>query len=158
MQKITPFLWFDNQAEEAISFYISIFKGSKIGKVSRYGKTFPDKEGQVMSATFELFGQEFMALNGGPLFRFNESVSFFVHCEDQREVDYYWERLTADGGQESRCGWLKDRFGLSWQVVPNALAEMLSDKDPEKAGRVLQSMLTMSKIDIKELQRAREQH
>ena len=158
MQKITPFLWFDNQAEEAINFYTSIFKNSKVGKVSRYGKTFPEREGQVMTATFELFGQEFMALNGGPIFRFNESVSFFVHCEDQQEVDYYWEKLTADGGQESRCGWLKDKFGLSWQIIPNALAEMLGEKDPGKAGRVMQAMLTMSKIDIKALERARDQN
>jgi predicted 3-demethylubiquinone-9 3-methyltransferase (glyoxalase superfamily) len=157
MQKISPFLWFDNQAEEAMNFYTSIFKNSKIGKVSRYGKAFPDKEGQVMSATFELFGQEFMALNGGPLFHFTEAVSFFVHCEDQQEVDYYWQKLTGDGGKESRCGWLKDKFGLSWQIVPNALGEMLSDKDPEKASRVMQSMMTMSKIDIATLKKARDQ-
>jgi predicted 3-demethylubiquinone-9 3-methyltransferase (glyoxalase superfamily) len=157
MQKISPFLWFDNQAEEAMNFYTSIFKNSKIGKVSRYGKAFPDKEGQVMSATFELFGQEFMALNGGPLFHFTEAVSFFVHCEDQQEVDYYWQKLTADGGKESRCGWLKDKFGLSWQIVPNALGEMLSDKDPGKANRVMQSMMTMSKIDIATLKKARDQ-
>jgi len=156
MQKITPFLWFDNQAEEAMNFYTSIFTDSKVGKVSRYGKSFPDKEGQVMTATFELFGQEFMALNGGPLFSFTEAVSFFVHCEDQHEVDYYWDRLTADGGKESRCGWLKDKFGLSWQIIPNALTEMLSDKDPQKAGRVMHSMLTMSKIDINTLRQVRE--
>jgi len=156
MPKITPFLWFDNQAEEAMNFYTSIFTDSKVGKVSRYGKSFPDKEGQVMTATFELFGQEFMALNGGPLFSFTEAVSFFVHCEDQHEVDYYWDRLTADGGKESRCGWLKDKFGLSWQIIPNALTEMLSDKDPQKASRVMHSMLTMSKIDIDTLRQVRE--
>jgi len=157
MQKITPFLWFDNQAEEAMNFYTSIFKDSKPGRISRYGKGLPGKEGAVMSVTFELFGQEFMALNGGPLFPFTEAVSFFVHCEDQQEVDYYWQRLTADGGKESRCGWLKDKFGLSWQIIPKALSEMLGDKDPQKAQRVAQAMMSMSKIDINTLKQARDQ-
>jgi predicted 3-demethylubiquinone-9 3-methyltransferase (glyoxalase superfamily) len=157
MQKITPFLWFDHQAEEAMNFYTGIFKNSKPGKVSRYGPNVPGKAGQVMTATFELFGLEFTALNGGPLFHFNESVSFLVHCEDQQEVDHYWEKLTADGGTESRCGWLKDKFGLSWQIVPNALPEMLTDKDAAKASRVMQAMLAMSKIDIHALKQARDQ-
>ena len=156
MQKISPFLWFDNQAEEAMNFYTAIFKNSKPGNVSRYGSNVPGKGGQVMTATFELFGLEFIALNGGPLFQFNESVSFLVHCEDQQEADYYWEKLISDGGKESRCGWLKDKFGLSWQIIPKALSEMLADKDPEKASRVMQAMLTMSKIDIDALRQARD--
>jgi len=132
MPKITPFLWFDNQAEEAMNFYTSIFTDSKVGKVSRYGKSFPDKEGQVMTATFELFGQEFMALNGGPLFSFTEAVSFFVHCEDQHEVDYYWDRLTADGGKESRCGWLKDKFASPGRSSPTHSQRCLATKTPKR--------------------------
>lgn len=157
MQKITPFLWFDNQAEEAMNFYTSVFKDSKVGRISRYDSSFPDKAGTVMTATFVLFGQEFMALNGGPLFAFTEAISFLVHCENQQEVDDLWTKLTA-GGKESRCGWLKDKFGLSWQIIPNALGEMLADKDPAKAHRVMQAMLKMTKIDIAALERAREQN
>jgi predicted 3-demethylubiquinone-9 3-methyltransferase (glyoxalase superfamily) len=155
MQKIRPFLWFDNQAEEAMNFYVSIFKNSKVGKVSRYGDAGPGPKGTVMSATFQLEGQEFMALNGGPLFHFTEAISFFVDCKTQEEVDDLWGKLTA-GGQPSRCGWLKDKFGLSWQIIPSALMEMLQDKDPQKSNRVMQAMLQMSKIDIAGLKRAYE--
>jgi predicted 3-demethylubiquinone-9 3-methyltransferase (glyoxalase superfamily) len=155
MQKIRPFLWFDNQAEEAMNFYVSIFKNSKVGKVSRYGDAGPGPKGTVMSATFQLEGQEFMALNGGPLFHFTEAISFFVDCKTQEEVDDLWGKLTA-GGQPSRCGWLKDKFGLSWQIIPSALMEMLQDKDPQKSERVMQAMLQMSKIDIAGLKRAYE--
>jgi predicted 3-demethylubiquinone-9 3-methyltransferase (glyoxalase superfamily) len=155
MQKITPFLWFDNQAEEAMNFYVSIFKNSKVGKVSRYGDAGPGPKGTVMSATFQLEGQEFMALNGGPIFHFTEAISFFVDCKTQEEVDELWEKLCA-GGQPSRCGWLKDKFGLSWQIIPSALMEMLQDKDPQKSTRVMQAMLQMSKIDIAGLKRAYE--
>jgi predicted 3-demethylubiquinone-9 3-methyltransferase (glyoxalase superfamily) len=155
-QKITPFLWFDGNAEEAMNLYVSIFKNSKIGSVTRYGEGGPGPSGTVMSATFQLDGQEFMALNGGPLYSFTEAISFFVNCETQQEVDELWEKLT-EGGEPSRCGWLKDKFGLSWQIIPRALGEMLSDKDPEKAGRVLQAMLQMQKLDIKTLERAYSQ-
>jgi predicted 3-demethylubiquinone-9 3-methyltransferase (glyoxalase superfamily) len=155
MQKIRPFLWFDNQAEEAMNFYVSIFKNSKVGKVSRYGDAGPGPKGTVRSATFQLEGQEFMALNGGPLFHFTEAISFFVDCKTQEEVDELWDKLCA-GGQPSRCGWLKDKFGLSWQIVPSALMEMLQDKDPQKSKRVMQAMLQMSKIDIAGLKRAYE--
>jgi predicted 3-demethylubiquinone-9 3-methyltransferase (glyoxalase superfamily) len=147
MQKITPFLWFDNNLEEAMDFYSSVFKHSKIGNVTRYGEGGPGPAGSVMSATFELEGQEFMALNGGPLYKFTEAISFFVSCETQAEVDELWEKLAADGGQEGQCGWLKDRFGLSWQIIPNQLGEMLGDKDPAKAKRVMEVMLQMKKID-----------
>ena len=132
MQKITPFLWFNDQAEEAMNFYTAIFKNSRIGSVSRYGEGGPGQPGSVMTATFELDGQEFMALNGGPLFTFTEAISFFVNCETQAEVDELWEKLT-EGGEESQCGWLKDRFGLSWQIVPSVLGELLNDPDAEKA-------------------------
>ena len=155
MQKITPFLWFDGQAEEAMKFYASIFKNSKIGNVSRYGKGGPGPEGAVMTATFELEGQKFMALNGGPLFKFNEAISLFVDCETQEEVDELWEKLSA-GGQKSRCGWLKDKFGVSWQIIPRALGELLGDKDPKKSSRVMQAMLKMDKIDIAGLKQAYE--
>jgi predicted 3-demethylubiquinone-9 3-methyltransferase (glyoxalase superfamily) len=155
MQKITPFLWFDNQAEEAMNFYVSIFKNSKVGKVSRYGDAGPGPKGTAMSATFQLEGQEFMALNGGPVFHFTEAISLFVDCKTQEEVDELWEKLSA-GGQPSRCGWLKDKFGLSWQIIPSALMEMLQDKDPQKSKRVMQAMLQMSKIDIAGLKRAYE--
>jgi len=155
MQKITPFLWFDNQAEEAMNFYVSIFKNSKVGKVSRYGEAGPGPKGTVMSATFQLEGQEFMALNGGPVFRFTEAISFFVDCETQEEVDELWGKLSA-GGQPSKCGWLKDKFGLSWQIIPSALMEMLQDKDSQKSKRVMKAMLQMSKIDIAGLKRAYE--
>lgn len=155
-QKITPFLWFDNDAEEAITFYTSIFKDARIVSQSRYpeGAPGPAPAGSLMSATFQLAGQQFMALNGGPQFKFNEAVSFFVDCDTQEEVDYYWDRLTADGGAPGPCGWLKDRFGLSWQIVPKALSQMLGDADPAKAQRAMQAMLQMSKIDIAGLRRA----
>jgi predicted 3-demethylubiquinone-9 3-methyltransferase (glyoxalase superfamily) len=156
MQKITPFLWFNDQAEEAMNFYTAIFKNSKIGSVSRYGEGGPGQPGSVMTATFELDGQEFMVLNGGPLFTFTEAISFFVNCETQAEVDELWTKLT-EGGEESQCGWLKDKYGLSWQIVPSALGELLSDPDAEKAGRVMNAMLQMKKIDIAGLRAASEQ-
>src|SRR5918996_3419586 len=155
MQKITPFLWFDNNAEEAMNFYVSVFKNSKVLTVSRYGEAGPGPAGTVMTAEFELEGQEFVALNGGPRFKFTEAISFVVNCETQEEVDYFWERL-SEGGQQSRCGWLKDKFGLWWQVVPVILAELMGEKDPEKSKRVMQSMLTMDKIEIEPLKRAHE--
>ncbi|HET6595259.1 MAG TPA: VOC family protein [Anaerolineales bacterium] len=148
MQKITPFLWFDTQAEEAMNFYTSIFKNSKVLGVTRG----PNE--RAMSVKFELEGQEFIGLNAGPQFKFNEAISFLVDCKTQEEVDELWEKLTADGGEESMCGWLKDKYGLSWQIIPTALSEMLSDPDPEKAGRVMQAMLKMNKIDIQGLERA----
>jgi predicted 3-demethylubiquinone-9 3-methyltransferase (glyoxalase superfamily) len=151
MQKITPFLWFDNQAEEAMNFYTSIFTDSKVLSVT------PGPDGTAMSVTFELQGQEFMALNAGPQFKFNEAVSFFVSCKTQAEVDELWEKLTADGGEEGRCGWLKDKYGLSWQIIPTALGELMSGPDPEKAGRVVQAMLKMNKIDVPALQQAYDQ-
>jgi len=156
MQKITPFLWFDGNAEEAMNFYTSIFKNSKIGRITRYGDAGPGPKGTVMSATFQLDGQEFMALNGGPQFKFTEAISFFVNCETQEEVDELWEKLSA-GGQKSRCGWLKDKYGLSWQIIPSALGKMLGDKDPEKSQRVMKAMLQMDKIDIKGLEQAYKQ-
>ncbi len=155
MQKITPFLWFDGKAEEAMNFYTSIFKNSKIGRITRYGDAGPGPKGAVMSATFQLDGQEFMALNGGPQFKFTEAISFFVNCETQEEVDELWEKL-SDGGQKSRCGWLKDKYGLSWQIIPSALGKMLGDKYPEKSQRVMKAMLQMDKIDIRRLQEAHE--
>ena len=158
MQKITPFLWFDHQAEEAAKFYTSIFKNSKIGKILRYdeasAKAAGGPVGSVLTIEFEIEGQKFTALNGGPQFKFNESVSFVVNCETQEEVDYFWEKLTADGGKESACSWLKDKFGLSWQITPRVLIEMLQDKDAEKAARVMKAMLEMDKIDIKKLKEA----
>ncbi len=153
MQKITPFLWFDNNAEEAVTFYTSIFPDSKVGAMSRLPEGSPSP-GTVITGTITLAGQEFMVLNGGPHFKFNEAVSFFVSCKDQKEVDYYWNKLTADGGQESQCGWLKDKFGLSWQIVPDILGKLLSDKDGGKAGRAMQAMLKMKKLDIATLQKA----
>jgi predicted 3-demethylubiquinone-9 3-methyltransferase (glyoxalase superfamily) len=156
MQKITPFLWFDDQAEEAMHFYTSIFKNSKVGTVSRYPEGAPGPAGKVMSATFQLEGQEFMALNGGPLFKFTEAISLFVNCETQEEVDALWAKLSA-GGKESQCGWLKDKFGLSWQIIPTALGKMLGDPDRERAKRVMQAMLKMKKIDIAGLKRAYDQ-
>lgn len=149
MQKITPCLWFDNQAEEAIAFYTSIFPNSKISDVMR-----PAPDAPILTATFELHGQEFMVLNGGPQFNFTEAVSFFVKCETQEEVDELWGKLTADGGEESMCGWLKDKYGLSWQIVPNLLGELMGDPDPEKAQRVVQAMLKMRKIESSILQQA----
>jgi predicted 3-demethylubiquinone-9 3-methyltransferase (glyoxalase superfamily) len=156
MQKITPFLWFDDQAEEAMNFYVSIFKNSKVVNVSRYGEGGPKPAGTAMIATFQLDGQEIMALNGGPEFKFTEAISFFVTCETQEEVDWYWNRLSA-GGEESQCGWLKDKFGLSWQIVPTALGQLMGDPDPAKAQRVMHAMLQMRKIDIAVLQRAYNQ-
>lgn len=156
MQKITPFLWFDNQAEEAMNFYTSIFKNSKIGDVARYGEGGPGPAGMVMTASFQLDGQEFMALNGGPHFTFTEAISLFVNCETQQEVDELWEKL-SEGGEESQCGWLKDKYGLSWQIVPTILSELLNDQDPEKSKRVMEAMLKMTKIDIKALKQAYEQ-
>jgi predicted 3-demethylubiquinone-9 3-methyltransferase (glyoxalase superfamily) len=156
MQKITPFLWFDGKAEEAMNFYTSIFKNSKIGSVIRYGEAGPGPKGSVMSATFQLDGQEFMALNGGPLFTFSPAISFFVNCETQDEVDDLWERL-SEGGEKSRCGWLRDKYGVSWQIIPSALGKLLHDKDPEKSKRVMKAMLQMDKIDVKGLKQAYEQ-
>jgi predicted 3-demethylubiquinone-9 3-methyltransferase (glyoxalase superfamily) len=147
MPKITPFLWFDTQAEDAMNFYASIFKRSKVMSVNR-------AQGKVMSVRFELEGQEFMGLNAGPQFKFTEAVSFFVGCETQQEIDELWGKLTADGGAPSRCGWLKDKYGLSWQIVPNTLGRMLSDKDSEKSTRVMHAMLRMDKLDLQELQQA----
>ena len=158
MQKITPFLWFDDQAEEAVKFYTSVFKNSKIGRILRYSeeaaKASGRPAGSVLTVEFEMEGQKFIALNGGPLFKFNESISFVVNCETQKEVDYFWEKLTADGGQESQCGWLKDKFGVSWQVTPSVLIDMLHDKDSEKSERVMHAMLQMKKIDINKLKEA----
>jgi len=147
MQKITPFLWFDDKAEEAMKFYTSIFKNSKIGSVTRYGDAGPGAKGTVMSATFEIEGQKFMALNGGPMYKFTPAISFFVNCETQQEVDELWEKLSA-GGEKSRCGWLKDKFGVSWQIIPSVLGQLLGDKDPEKSKRVMKAMLQMDKLDI----------
>jgi len=155
MQKITPFLWFDNQAEEAMNFYVSIFKNSKTLSCTRYGDAGPGPKGTVIVASFELDGQEFMALNGGPRFKFTEAVSFVVSCETQAEIDEMWARLSA-GGEESQCGWLKDKFGLSWQVVPPILSKLMQDKDPQKSNRVTEALLKMKKIDIATLQRAGE--
>jgi predicted 3-demethylubiquinone-9 3-methyltransferase (glyoxalase superfamily) len=155
MQKITPFLWFDNNAEEAAELYVSIFKDSKILSVSRYGDASPGPAGSAMSVTFELEGQQFMALNGGPQYKFTEAISLFVHCTTQEEVDDLWARLSA-GGEEGPCGWLKDRYGLSWQIVPSVLGEWLGDEDAEKAKRVMQAMLQMKKLDIQRLKQAYE--
>lgn len=154
MQKITPFLWFDNQAEEAMNFYTSIFKNSKVGRVSRYGDAGPGPKGSVMTAEFTLDGQDFIALNAGPIFKFTEAISFVIDCKSQEEVDYYWEKLIAGGGQESMCGWLKDKFGLSWQVVPSRLNEMMLDKNAGKAKNATQAMLKMRKLDIAKLEEA----
>ena len=156
MQKITPFLWFDSNAEEAMNFYTSIFKNSQILSVNRYGEGAPRPAGIVMTASFSLDGQEFMALNGGPEYKFNEAISFFVNCETQEEVDRLWDRL-SEGGEKGPCGWLKDKFGVSWQIVPTALGQLLGDPDPRKARNVMQAMLQMSKIDIAGLRRAYEQ-
>jgi len=156
MQKITPFLWFNGQAEEAMHFYTSIFKNSKIGTVTRYGEAGPGAKGTVMSATFQLDGQEFMALNGGPEFTFSPAISFFVSCETQEEVDELWEKLSAGGG-EGRCGWLKDKFGVSWQIIPSALGQMMQDKDPERSKRVMTALRQMDKLDIRVLKQAYDQ-
>lgn len=158
MQKITPCLWFDDQAEEAVNFYTSIFKNSSIGNILRYDAASAAAsgrpEGSVLTIDFQLEGQDYMALNGGPIFKFTEAVSFSVDCKTQEEVDEFWEKLTADGGQESQCSWLKDKYGLSWQIVPSVLPEMLRDEDPEKAQRVMQAMMKMKKIDIAALKKA----
>jgi predicted 3-demethylubiquinone-9 3-methyltransferase (glyoxalase superfamily) len=156
MQKISPFLWFDGNAEEAANFYVSIFKDSTILKIARYGEAGPGPAGSVMVVNFQIEGQDFIALNGGPLFKFTEAISFVINCRTQEEVDHYWNKLTA-GGQESQCGWLKDKYGLSWQVTPTILGELLADKDQKKAQRVMQAMLQMKKIDIAELKRAAAQ-
>ena len=156
MQKITPFLWFNDKAEEAMNYYVSIFKNSKVGTVTRYGDAGPGPKGSVMSATFQLDGQDFFALNGGPQFSFTPAISFFVNCEAQPEVDELWEKLSA-GGRKDRCGWLQDKYGLSWQIIPSALVKMLQDKDPAKANRVMQAMLQMDKIDIERLKQAYDQ-
>ena len=153
MQKITPFLWYDNKAEDAMNFYVSIFKNSKVLRVTRYGDAGPGPKGTVMTAEFELEGQEFVALNGGPHFKFDEAISFVVNCETQEEVDYFWQKL-SEGGAESQCGWLKDKYGLSWQVVPTILAELFKDKDAEKSQRVMKAMLQMKKMDINALKQA----
>jgi predicted 3-demethylubiquinone-9 3-methyltransferase (glyoxalase superfamily) len=155
VQKITPFLWFDHQAEEAVRFYVSIFPNSKIVKMVRYGSAGPGPAGSVMTVDFELEGQSFVALNGGPHFKFTEAISFVVSCRTQDEVDFYWEKLSADGG-EVQCGWLKDKFGLSWQIVPTRFLELISDPDPQKTGRVMKAMFTMKKLDIRALEKAYE--
>jgi predicted 3-demethylubiquinone-9 3-methyltransferase (glyoxalase superfamily) len=162
MQKITPCLWFDSNAEEAANFYISIFKNSKIGKISRYGKEGYEihgkPEGTVLTVEFQLDGQTFTALNGGPVFKFNEAISFQVYCDSQNEVDYYWEKLSKGGDEKAQqCGWLKDRYGVSWQIVPTVLGEMMQDKDPKKSGKVMNALLQMKKIDIRTLEKAYEQ-
>jgi predicted 3-demethylubiquinone-9 3-methyltransferase (glyoxalase superfamily) len=160
MQKITPMLWFDNQAEEAARFYTSIFKNSKIKSVTRYGDAGAQASGRpkgsVMTVSFEIEGQEFVGLNGGPVFKFSEAISFVVNCKTQDEVDEMWAKLTADGGEPGPCGWLKDKFGLSWQVVPTMLSELLESKDAKKAERVMAAMLQMSKLDIETLEQAAE--
>jgi predicted 3-demethylubiquinone-9 3-methyltransferase (glyoxalase superfamily) len=147
MPNVTPFLWYDSQAEDAMNLYASIFPNAKVGNVSRAGD-------RVMSVDFELEGQKFMALNGGPMYKFNESVSFFVSCESQAEIDHYWTKLTADGGQPGRCGWLKDKFGLSWQIVPKSLGSFLGSADPARAKRVVDAFMQMSKLDVQKLQNA----
>jgi predicted 3-demethylubiquinone-9 3-methyltransferase (glyoxalase superfamily) len=160
MQRITPFLWFDDQAEEAVKFYTSIFENSKLGRILRYGEEAAKISksgrpvGSVLTIEFQIQGQKFVALDGGPRFKFNESVSFVVNCETQEEVDYFWDNLKADGGEESACGWPKDKFGLSWQIVPTALIDMLHDNDSEKSERVMKAMLQMQKIDINKLKEA----
>jgi len=153
MQKITPFLWFDGNAEEAMNFYTSIFRNAKVGSISRYGEAGPGPAGSVLTASFELEGLQFTALNGGPHFKFNEAISFHVACESQAEVDYFWDGLGA-GGQIQQCGWLKDKFGVSWQIVPTALPRLLGNPDRAKANRVMQAMLEMKKLDIAALQKA----
>jgi predicted 3-demethylubiquinone-9 3-methyltransferase (glyoxalase superfamily) len=156
MQKITPFLWFDDKAEEAMNFYVSIFKNSKVVNVTRCGEAGPRPKGTVMSATFQLDGQDFFALNGGPHFTFSPAISFFVNCETQQEVDELWDKLSA-GGEKQRCGWLKDKYGLSWQIVPSVLGKLLQDKAAAKSNRVMKAMMQMDKIDIEGLKRAYDQ-
>jgi len=153
MQKITPFLWFDGNAEEAVNFYTSIFKNSMVGNIMRCGDAGPGPKGSVLTATFQIEGQDFTALNGGPMFTFSPAISFFVNCETQEEVDELWEKLSA-GGEKQRCGWLKDKFGVSWQIIPRALGRLMGDKDPVKATNVMQAILQMDKIDIQRLEQA----
>jgi predicted 3-demethylubiquinone-9 3-methyltransferase (glyoxalase superfamily) len=153
MQKITTFLWFDGKAEEAMRFYVSIFKNSKVGSITRYGDAGPGPKGTVMVVTFQLDGQEFIALNGGPQFTFSPAISLVVNCETQEEVDAFWEKL-SEGGEKLQCGWLRDKYGLSWQIVPTVLGEMMQDKDEEKSQRVMKAMLQMNKIDIARLKQA----
>src|ERR1051326_939115 len=154
MKKITPCLWFDSEAEQAVKFYVGIFKNSTIGKITRYGEDGPLPKGSVMTIEFKLDRVEFVALNAGPQFKFTEAISFSVNCEDQAEIDYFWEKLSADGGSTGRCGWLKDKFGLSWQVNPVFLGDLLGDRDAEKAGRVMKALMQMDKIDIATLEKA----
>lgn len=154
VQKISPYLWFDNQAEEAVKLYVSIFNNSKIESMIRYGEAGPGPAGSLMSATFELEGQRFMALNGGPHHTFSPAISLFVNCDTQQEIDRLWTKLTADGGKEGECGWLKDRFGVSWQIVPTVLGEMMQDEDTEKSQRVTKAMLQMNKLNIDQLKQA----
>ena len=150
-QKITPWLWFDGKAEEAARFYTSIFKNSRILEIIRYGESGPGAKGSVMVVDFELDGQHFSALNGGPEFKFNEAISLLVHCQTQEEIDYFWEKLQADGGQEIECGWLKDKFGVAWQITPDVLLELIRDPDEQKKDRVMRAMMKMKKIEIKPL-------
>ncbi len=154
MQKISPFLWFNTEAEGAAQFYISVFKKGKITSVTHWGEEGPGQAGSIMTVGFELDGQEFVALNGGPNFKFTEAISFVVNCENQEEVDYYWEKLTAGGGKTVECGWLKDKYGLSWQIVPKAFFKMIEDKDPARVQRVMQAMMQMTKFDIAALENA----
>ncbi len=154
MKKINPFLWFDSEAEEAAKFYVGILKNSKIGKITRYGEDGPRPKRSVMTVEFTLDRVEFVALNGGPQFKFTEAISFSVNCETQEEIDYFWEKLSADGGSTGRCGWLKDKFGLSWQVNPVFLGDMLADRDAQKANRVMKAIMKMDKIDIAALEKA----
>jgi predicted 3-demethylubiquinone-9 3-methyltransferase (glyoxalase superfamily) len=154
MQKITPFLWFNENAEEAINFYTSIFKDSKMGKVTRNGDNGPGPKGSVLVANFTIEGQEFIALNGGPRFQFTEAVSFVVNCKTQDEIDYYWDKLLQGGGKEQACGWLKDKFGLSWQIVPEQMGQLMSGNDPQRSARVMQAMMKMIKLDLPTLQKA----
>ena len=156
MPKITPFLWFDSQAEEAANFYVSIFKNSKMGNVSRYGESGPGPKGSAMTVAFELDGQKFTALNGGPVFKFTEAISLVVNCENQEEIDYFWEKLSSEGGQEVQCGWLKDKYGLSWQIVPTILPELVKSDDPKKSERVMKALMQMKKLDIDKLKEAGE--
>ena len=156
-QKITPFLWFDGQGEEAANFYTSIFENSRIVDITRYGDAGPGERGSVMTVSFELAGQRFVGLNGGPNYKFTPAISFYISCKDQEEVDYFWKRLLAGGGEPNACGWLTDKYGVSWQVIPDTLIEYLQDEDREKAQRVMKAMMEMIKIDVKKIQKAYDQ-